>query len=73
MVSRDVKFIEDKCWSDPSNIQQEERSDLPDLPIKLPRLEVQQEEEAIENPPQHQKTRSLRELYEQTPVLEEQL
>ena len=72
-VSRDVKFIEDKCWSDPSDIQHGERSHQPDLPIKLPILEVQQQEEETESPPQHQKTRSLRELYEQTPVLEEQL
>ena len=34
---------------------------------------MQQQEEAVENPPQHQKTRSLRELYEQTPVPEEKL
>ena len=34
---------------------------------------MQQQEEAIENPSQHRKTRSLRELYEQTPILEEQL
>ena len=41
VVSRDIKFIEDKCWSGPSDIHQEERSDMPDLPTKLPRLEVQ--------------------------------
>ena len=34
VVSRDVKIIEEKCWSDPSNIQHE------DHPIKLPILEV---------------------------------
>ena len=34
---------------------------------------MQQQQEAAENPPQHQKTKSLRELYEQTQVLEEQL
>ena len=60
VVRRDVKFIEDKCWTYPLDIQHEECSHQPDLPISLPRLEVQQQEEATENPPQHQKTRSLR-------------
>ena len=70
MVSGDVKFIEDKCWSDPSDIQQEESSDLPGLPIRLPRLEVQQQEETpTDSPSQNEKTRSLRELYEHTPLL----
>ena len=50
-MRRDIKFIKDKCWSDPLDIQQEEISDLPDLPIKLPRLEVQQQEATSENPP----------------------
>ena len=34
-VSRDVKIIKEKCWSDPSNIQHEDHI------IKLPILEVQ--------------------------------
>ena len=51
VVRKDVNFIEDKCWSDPLDIQQEERSDLPDLPIRLPILEVQQQEATSENPP----------------------
>ena len=42
VVRRDVNLIEDKCWSDPSDIQHEERSHQPDIPITLPRLEVQQ-------------------------------
>ena len=41
VVSRDVKFIDDKCWSDPSYIHQEESSDMLYLPIILPRLEIQ--------------------------------
>ena len=41
VVSRDVKFIEDKCWSDSSNIQHEDSSYLPDLSIIISRLEVQ--------------------------------
>ena len=41
VVSRDVILLENKCWSDPSNIQQKESSDLSDLPIRLLRLEVQ--------------------------------
>ena len=73
VVSRDVKFIEDKCWSDPSDIQHEERSYQPDLPIRIPRLEVQQQEDAADGPPQNRKTKSLTELYEQTPILDEQL
>ena len=73
MVSRDINFIEDKCWSDPSDIQHEERSYQPDLPIRIPRLEVQQQEDAADGPPQNRKTKSLRELYEQTPILDEQL
>ena len=36
-------------------------------------MEVHQQEEAGESPPQHPKNRSLRELYEQTPILDEQL
>ena len=51
MVSRDVKFIEDKSWSDPSDIQHEDHSYQPDLPIRLPRLEVQQQEDAADGPP----------------------
>ena len=74
VVRRDVKFIEDKCQSDPSHIHQEESSDMPYLPIRLPRLEVQQQEETLEDIPyQNQKTKFLRELYEQTPVINEQL
>ena len=73
MVSRDVKFIEDKCWSDPLDIQHEDHSYQPDLPIRLPRWEVQQQDDAADGPPQNQKTKSLRELYEQTPILDEQL
>ena len=73
VVSRDVKFIEDKCWSDPSHTQHEERSYKPDLPIRLPRLEVQQQDDVVDGPPQNRKTKSLRELYEQTPILDEQL
>ena len=70
MVSRDVKFIEDKCWSDPSEIQHEYHSYQPNLPITLPRLEVQQQEDAADGPPQNRKTKILRELYEQTPSLD---
>ena len=73
MVSRDIKLLEDKCWSGPSDIHQEERSDMPDLPTKLPRLEVQQQEEAADGPLQNRKTKILRDLYEQTPILDEQL
>ena len=40
VVCRDVMFIEDKFSSDPSDIEHEERSYQPDLPIRLPRLEV---------------------------------
>ena len=40
VVTRDVKFIEDKCSSDPSDIQQEERLDLLDLLITFPILDV---------------------------------
>ena len=44
------------------------------LPIRLPRLEVQQQQETPENSASHnQKTRTLRELYEQTHVIDEQL
>ena len=44
------------------------------LPIILPRLEVQQQEETPEdNSSQNQKTRSLRELYGQNHVIDEQL
>ena len=72
VVSRDMKFVEDKCYSDPSDIQQQESLDLSDLPIKLPRLEVQQKEETpVNNPSQNQKTKNLRELYEQTPLIDE--
>ena len=42
MMSKDVNFIEDKCQSDPSDIQHGECSHQPNLPIRLPRLEVQQ-------------------------------
>ena len=73
MVSRDVKFIEDKCWSDPSDIHHEDHSNQPDLPIRVPRLEAQQQEDAVDGPPQNRKTKSLTELYEQTPILNEQL
>ena len=45
----------------------------PDLPMRLPRLEVQQQEDAADGPPQNRKTKSLIELYEQTPILDEQL
>ena len=45
VVSRDVKFIEDKCWSDPSDIQQQESVDMLYLCIRNPILEVQQQEE----------------------------
>ena len=64
VVRRDIKFIEDKCWSHPLDIQHEDHSYQPDLPIKLPRLEVQQQEETADGPPQNRKTKSLRELYE---------
>ena len=60
-------------WTDPSNIQQKERSNLSYLPIRLPRLEVQQQEDVADGPPQNRKTERLRELYEQTPILDEQL
>ena len=40
VVSRDVKFIEDKCWSDPSDIHHEDHSSHRDLPIRVPILEV---------------------------------
>ena len=50
-----------------------ECSNLPYLPIKLPRLEVQQQEDAANGPPQNRKTKILRDLYEQTPILDEQL
>ena len=74
MVSRDVKFLEDKYWSDPSDIQRQEISYLLDLPTRLPRLEVHQQEETQEDsPPQSQKTTSLRELYVQTLVIYEQV
>ena len=36
-------------------------------------MEVQQQEDAVDGPPQKWKTKSLRELYEQTPILYEQL
>ena len=64
MVSRDIKFIEEKCGSDPSDIQHEDHSYHPDLPIRLPRLEVQQQEDAANCPPQNRKNKSLIELYE---------
>ena len=53
VVRRDVKFIEDKCWSDSSDLQQEESSDLLGLSIILPRLEVHQQEETPEYHPPH--------------------
>ena len=54
VVRRDVKFLEDKWWSDPSDIQQQESSDLSYLPIILPILEVQhQEETPTDNPPRN--------------------
>ena len=69
-----MKFLEDKCCSDPSDIQQEESSDLSDISIRLPRLEVQQQEETpADSPPQNPKTRSLRELYEKTLDIDDQI
>ena len=73
-MSRDVNFLEDKCWSDTSDTQQQEILDLLDLPIRIPRLEVQQQEEKPEDSPSHNhKTRILRKLYEKTPVIDETL
>ena len=47
---------------------------MSNIPIILPRLEVQKQEETPEDSSsQNQKTRSLRELYEQTPLIDEQL
>ena len=74
MLSKDVKFVEEKCWSDPSYIQKQESSYLLYLPIRFPGLEVHwQEETPKDKPPQSQKTRSLRELYDQTLVIDEQV
>ena len=45
---------------------------MSDLPIRLPRLEVQQQEETPTNsPPHNHKTRSLRDLYEKTLIIDE--
>ena len=49
-MSRDVKLIEDKCWSDPLDIQQEDSPNIPYLPIKIPILAVEQET-LVEIPP----------------------
>ena len=49
VVSRDVKFIEDKCWSDPSDIQQQESLHISNLPIRLPRLEVWEKQDTPED------------------------
>ena len=47
---------------------------MSDIPTRIPILDVQQQEETPEDSPsQNQKIRSLRELYEQTHVIDEQL
>ena len=47
---------------------------MSDIPTRIPILDVQQQEETPEdNPSKNQKTRSLRELYEQTFVINENL
>ena len=47
---------------------------MSDIPIRIPRLEVQQQEETPEDSPSHNhKTRILRKLYEKTLVIDEQL
>ena len=52
VASRDVEFLEDKCCSDPLDIQQQESLDVSNVPIRLPSLEVQQQEETLAaNPP----------------------
>jgi len=47
-VSRDVKFMEDKCWGDSANLSAENQQavslDLPAPSLILPRLQVQQQE-----------------------------
>jgi len=49
VVRRDVKFMEDKCWSDSVNASTDSPQainfKLPTLPFSLPRLQVQQREE----------------------------
>ena len=54
-------------------MQHEECSHQLDLPIRLPRWEVQQQDDVADGPPQNRKTKSLTELYEQTSILDEQL
>jgi transposase InsO family protein len=89
VVSRDVKFMEDKCWGDSASPSAENQQavslDLPAPSLILPRLQVQQQEvlpsdssssssssrDSTPSPP-HQRRRSLREIYEQDPVFDEQ-
>ena len=40
MVRRDVGFLEVRCWSDPSDIHQQESVDMLDLPTILQNLEL---------------------------------
>ena len=45
VVGKYVELLEDKCSSDPSYRQEKEILDLSDIPIRIPILEVQQQEE----------------------------
>ena len=46
-----MKFLEDKCWSDPLDTQQQESTNLSNLPLRLPKLEVQHPEETPTDSP----------------------
>lgn len=82
--------MEDKCWSDPINASTDSPHAvsfyLPTLPLSLPRLQVQQQEELPSNSssfssssrdsthsPPYQRTQNLRDIYELNNVIDEQV
>lgn len=63
-------------WKINVGLIQQTDSPVPPEPLRMPRLEVhqqQQEGTPADSPLQNQRTRSLRNLYEQTPVIDEHL
>jgi hypothetical protein len=94
LVSRDVKFLENKSWSEQENVtldsqnplhqidEQTENSEQQAHPPRLPRLQVQRQQEHSGNGSssssessssvENQRTRSIREIYEQNNDIEQQ-
>ena len=93
-MSIDVKLLEDKSWSDQENETMDNQNSLLQIdehveilgqkvpPPRLPRLQVQRQEEHIENSSssssdsiasvRNYRTRSLREIYEKLDDMDQQ-